>query len=263
MRKENIKVIAVANQKGGVGKTTTTVNIATAFAALGHKTLVVDMDPQANATIGFGVLSRKGSYEMLTHKYDKADDIITKTQVKNLDVLTADMNLSGVDFELVQKPEREFVLKKFISRLEGYDYVVIDCPPSLGLLTINALTAAQNLIIPMQCEFYSLDGLSNLLGSVKLINKNFNKSLNIAGILLTMFDKRNRLTMQVEKDVRNHLGQVVFDTVIPRNVRVSEAPSHGLPVILYDHNSIGAEAYIKLAKEILKKEVIRCQEIMA
>jgi chromosome partitioning protein len=173
------------------------------------------------------------------------------------------MNLSGVDFELATKPQREYVLKKFLSNLHDYDYVIIDCPPSLGLLTINALTAADNLIIPMQCEFYSLDGLSNLLKSVKLINKNFNKNLKIAGILLTMFDKRNKLTMQVEKDVRNHLGQVVFDTGIPRNVRVSEAPSHGLPVILYDHNSIGAEAYIRLAKEILKKEVIKCQEIMA
>lgn len=256
MPRENLKVIAVANQKGGVGKTTTTVNMATGFAALGHKTLVIDMDSQANATIGFGALSRRGTYEMLTHNFKNIEDVITKSQISNLDIMTADMNLSGIDFELATKPEREYILKKFLSNLHNYDYVIIDCPPSLGLLTINALTAADNLIIPMQCEFYSLDGLSNLLKSVKLLNKNFNKNLKIAGILLTMFDKRNKLTMQVEKDVRNHLGQVVFDTVIPRNVRVSEAPSHGLPVVIYDHNSIGAEAYIRLVKEILKKEVI-------
>ena len=254
MQKRKLKVIAVANQKGGVGKTTTTVNIATAFAALEHKTLVIDLDPQANATTGFSVLAQKGAYEMLSGGYKDAKEIITKTNIRNLDIITSDMNLSGMDLELANKHKREYVLKAMLPAFEKYEYVVIDCPPSLGLLTINALTAANNLVIPMQCEFYSLDGLSNFLRSVKLINKNFNKRLSIAGIVLTMFDKRNRLTMQVEKDIRNHLGEVVFDTVIPRNVRVSEAPSHGLPVIVYDHKSIGAQAYIRLAKEILKKQ---------
>jgi chromosome partitioning protein len=259
MHKEKLKVIAVANQKGGVGKTTTTVNIATAFAALGHKTLVIDMDPQANATTGFSVLAQNGAYEMLVGENKDIRKLITNTRIKNLDIITSDMNLSGVDLEIAARPRREYVVRSMLSGLEDYEYVVIDCPPSLGLLTINALTAANNLLIPMQCEFYSLDGLSNLLNSVKLINKNFNKNLSILGILLTMFDKRNRLTMQVEKDVRNHLKDVVFDTVIPRNVRVSEAPSHGLPVIIYDYNSVGAQAYIRLAKEILKKGIVKCQ----
>lgn len=259
MSKENLKVIAVANQKGGVGKTTTTVNVATAFAALGSKVLVVDMDPQANATTGFSVLSEKGAYEMLTSPETSTRDLITKTQIKNLDIITSDMNLSGVDLELANKKNREYVLRSRLTELREYDYIIIDCPPSLGLLTINSLAAANNLLIPMQCEFYSLDGLSNLLKTVKLINKNLNSNLNILGIVLTMFDKRNKLTMQVEKDVRNHLGRIVFDTVIPRNVRVSEAPSHGLPVIIYDHKSVGAEAYVKLAKEVLKKGIIKCQ----
>lgn len=259
MHKKELKVIAIANQKGGVGKTTSAVNISTAFAALGHKTLVIDMDPQANATTGFSVLAQKGTYEMLVGNNKNIKNLITNTRIKNLDIITSDMNLSGVDFELANRPKREYVLHSVLGDLEDYEYVIIDCPPSLGLLTINALTAAHNLLIPMQCEFYSLDGLSNLLKTVKLINKNFNKNLSIVGILLTMFDKRNKLTMQVEKDVRNHLKEIVFDTVIPRNVRVSEAPSHGLPVIIYDHNSIGAQAYIKLAKEILKKGMVKCQ----
>lgn len=259
MSERKHKVIAVANQKGGVGKTTTTVNLATALAALGHKTLVVDLDPQANATTGFSVLAEKGTYEMLADENEPTEKLITKTRIKNLDIVTSDMNLSGADLELTNKKNREYILKKRLEELKDYDYIIIDCPPSLGLLTINALTASANLLIPMQCEFYSLDGLSNLLRSVKLINKNFNKNLSIAGIVLTMFDKRNKLTMQVEKDVRNHLGEIVLDTVIPRNVRVSEAPSHGLPVIIYDHKSVGAEAYINLAKEILKKEIVICQ----
>lgn len=254
-----VKIIAVANQKGGVGKTTSAVNIATAFAFSGSKVLVIDIDPQANATTGFSILAERGVYEMLADNRDDPNAFITKTKIRNLDIITSDMNLSGIDLELINRQNREYVLKTALDDIKGYDYVFIDCPPSLGLLTINALTASDNLLIPMQCEFYSLDGLSSLLRSVKLINKNFNKNLKISGILLTMFDKRNRLTMQVEKDIRNHLKELVFDTVIPRNVRVSEAPSHGLPVIVYDNKSIGAEAYMKLAKEILKKGIFKCQ----
>jgi len=253
------KVIAIANQKGGVGKTTTAINLAASFAKLNYKTLIIDLDPQANSTTGLNALSERGVYSIFSKDYKDIHLLPQKTKIEGLDIIASDMNLSGVDLELANAQSREYVLKAAIEELEHYEYILIDCPPSLSLLTVNALAAAHNLLIPMQCEFYSLEGLSNLLKTVKLINKNFNGKLSILGILLTMFDKRNRLTMQVEKDVRSHLDKVVFDTVIPRNVRVSEAPSHGIPVILYDPQSLGAIAYIKLAKEILKKGNIKCQ----
>lgn len=250
------KIIAVANQKGGVGKTTSSINIATALAALNKKTLLVDLDSQANATSSFNVKFDKGMYELLT-RGDK--DVVAKTQIKNLDIIPSSVDLGGVDLELINEPQREFILLNALKSYKDYEYIIIDCPPSLGLLTVNALAAAQSLIVPMQCEFYSLDGLSKLLGTVKLIQKNLNNKLSVAGILLTMYDKRNRLTEQVERDVRNCLGDLVFKSVIPRNVRVSEAPSHGLPVILYDNKCTGSVAYIKLAKEILEKGVLQCR----
>ncbi len=260
--KNQTKVIAVANQKGGVGKTTTATNLATAFAALGHKTLLIDLDPQANATSGFGIAkeNRKYSiYQLLTNKSLRVEDAISQTKIQNMDIIVSDMNLSGAEIELVNEQKREYILKSIIDNIKNYEYIVIDCPPSLGLLTVNAMVAANNLLIPMQCEFYSLEGLSNLLKTVNIIQKNLNKELAILGIILTMYDKRNKLTEQVEDDVRKCLGDLVFKTVIPRNVRVSEAPSHGLPVIVYDHTSTGAKSYIELAKEILNNGMLKCQ----
>jgi len=254
MYKEKTKTIAVANQKGGVGKTTTATNLATALAALEHKTLIIDMDPQGNATTGLTISEvnkRQGIYQLLVGGID-IKDAVSSTNIKNLDIITSDVNLSAAEIELVSKNKREYVLMSIVEKLDIYDYIIIDCPPSLGLLTINALVASLYLLIPMQCEFYSLDGLSNLLKTVDLVQKNLNKRLSILGILLTMYDKRNKLTEQVEEDVRKCLGNLVFKTIIPRNVRVSEAPSHGLPVIIYDHKSSGAEAYMDLAKEILR-----------
>jgi chromosome partitioning protein len=253
------KIIAIANQKGGVGKTTTSVNLATALAALGNKTLLIDLDPQGNATTGFDMKAGITIYELLIDSNCNISEAILPTKIKNLDMITSGINLSGAELELASLQSREYKLSSIIKKLTHYSYIIIDCPPSLGLLTINAMVAANNLLIPMQCEFYSLDGLSNLLRTIKLLKKNLNKNLSIAGILLTMYDKRNKLTEQVENDVRKYLGDLVFKTTIPRNVRVSEAPSHGLPVIIYDHRSPGALAYVELAKEILKKGRLQCQ----
>ena len=257
---EKVKVIAVANQKGGVGKTTTSTNLAAALAESGRRTLIIDLDPQGNATSSFGVELEKrktGIYQLLFNNV-AIENVIQKTGIKNLDIITSDVNLSAAELELVGRSKREYVLSEIISNIKGYEYIVIDCPPSLGLLTINALVAANNLLVPMQCEFYSLEGLSNLLRTVDLIQKNLNKNLFISGILLTMYDKRNRLTEQVEMDVRNCLGNLVFRTIIPRNVRVSEAPSHGMPVVIYDNKSMGAMKYMELTEEILNDRRLQC-----
>lgn len=256
-----VKVIAVANQKGGVGKTTTSTNIAAALAESGKKTLIIDLDPQGNATSSFGIVPEKrkiGIYQLLFGGVT-IENAIQQTKIQNLDILTSDVNLSAAELELVGRSRREYVLSDIIGNIKDYEYIIIDCPPSLGLLTINALVAANNLLVPMQCEFYSLEGLSNLLRTVDLIQKNLNKNLFISGILLTMYDKRNRLTEQVEMDVRNCLGNLVFRTIIPRNVRVSEAPSHGMPVVTYDNKSMGAMKYIELIEEILNDRRLRCQ----
>ncbi len=251
------KVFSVVNQKGGVGKTTTVVNLATAFAAIKKKVLLVDIDPQGNASTGFGIAQsqrQKTIYEILIGECSIQEAIIP-TRIPNLKIVTSTVDLSACEVELVNIEKREFLLRRALKEvIHDYDYILIDCPPSLGMLTINSLTASDSILIPMQCEFFSLEGLSHLLTSLDLVKDNLNHNLVIGGIILTMHDRRNKLTEQVEIDVRNFLKDKVFKHSIPRNVRLSEAPSHGLPGIIYDPKCPGSVAYIKLAKEILEKE---------
>jgi len=255
----NAKVISIANQKGGVGKTTTTVNLATALAASGKKILLIDLDPQGNASTGFGVKrsERNGDiYDVLCDKVD-INKAIVETEIPDLSLLYSTVNLSAAEIELVSLVGREYILKDKLAEIsDQFDFILIDCPPSLGLLTINALVCSNSVLIPLQCEFYALEGLSHLLKTIDKVKKHLNRELEIHGILLTMHDKRNNLSQQVESDVRNYLGEQVFDTVIPRNIKVSEAPSHGKPAILYDYKCSGSMAYIHLAKEVLSKEKI-------
>ena len=255
-KKIKSKIIAVTNQKGGVGKTTTAINIATSMAAIKKSVLLIDLDPQGNASTGLGISDEEreiGAYEMLGDK-NSIESSIKKTLIPNLDIIPATVDLSAVEVELVDVKDRMQRLKRFSSKLKAeYDYVFIDCPPSLGLLTINALTAADSLLIPLQCEFYALEGLSHLKKTISRIKQNLNTSIYIEGILLTMYDKRNRISSEVKEEVIKYFGKDVFKTIIPRNVRLSEAPSHGLPAILYDINSTGSQAYISLAKEMIKR----------
>jgi chromosome partitioning protein len=257
------RLIAVVNQKGGVGKTTTSVNLATALAAVHKKVLLVDFDPQGNASTGMGISHAERvitSYDLIINNAD-IKQVILKTAVPRLHLAPANMDLSGAEIELVNLQRREFRLKDAFTRGSlAYDYVIIDCPPSLGLLTLNALTAAHTVLIPLQCEFYALEGLSHLLKTVELVKNGLNPLLSIMGIVLTMYDRRNRFTDQIEKDVRGFFGEQVYDTVIPRNVRMSEAPSHGKPALIYDMDCTGSRAYIKLAAEVLKRERIRIKE---
>ncbi len=254
---KNGKVIAVVNQKGGVGKTTTTVNLATAMAAINYKVLLIDLDPQGNASTGMGIAQKDRNltiYDLLVLEAP-VEKLIKSSNIPNIDMIVATVDLSGAELELIGKTNRESVLKNKISPIaHNYDYIFIDCPPSLSILTINALVIAQSVIIPLQCEFFALEGLSHLLKTIGLIQKKLNPNLYIEGVVLTMYDRRYNLTSQVEEDVRGHLGTMVFNTVIPRNVRISEAPSHGSPVIIYDLKCTGSLAYIELAKELLDKE---------
>ncbi len=250
------RLLAVANQKGGVGKTTTAVNLATALCAVGKKILLLDLDPQGNASTGLGVkrsLVRESAYDVL---FDEASlvDAAVETKVPGLSVVPSSIHLSGAEIELVNAPEREFRLKKALHSALPYDYVIVDCPPSLNLLTLNALVAVDSVVVPLQCEFYALEGLSQLTKTIERVRGRFNPDLDIHGVVLTMFDRRNNLSAMVEADVRAHFGDKVFKTVIPRNVRLSEAPSYGLPAIVYDMRCAGAQAYIKLAGELIKRE---------
>jgi chromosome partitioning protein len=256
------RVIAIVNQKGGVGKTTTAINLGTALATRGRRVLLIDLDPQGNASTGLGVgaAARGGStYDVISG--DAAlPDVICRTSVEQLDLAPATIDLSGADVEMVEDPRRAHRLRRALRgaeaapRLRGYDFILIDCPPSLNLLTVNAMTAADSVMVPLQCEFFALEGLSQLLGTIRRVQSGLNPELRIHGIVLTMFDRRNRLSSQVEQDVRATLGDIVYQTVIPRNVRLSEAPSHALPALVYDRDCAGSRAYRTLATEVLSRD---------
>ncbi len=251
------KIFAITNQKGGVGKTTTAVNLATAFSALGHRVLLVDIDPQGNAGTGLGLKRaniKSSIYDVLFGRAT-ANEAAMRTKLPRLNIIPSSVHLAGADVELSSVIGREARLKEALEECHNnYDYIFIDCPPSLNFLTINALVAAQAIIVPLQCEFYALEGLSQLTKTVKLVKKHYNAALDIHGIVLTMYDRRNRITKLVDEDVREYFKNKVYNTTIPRNVRLSEAPSYGLPGIVYDMKSAGAQAYIKLAREILSKD---------
>ncbi len=252
------RIITVANQKGGVGKTTTAINLATALAAIGEKVLIIDLDPQGNASTGLGIDRRDrklSSYDLLIGSHS-VSEVFMPTVVPNLSIVPSTMDLLGVEMEIGRENDRVFRLRRALSGAEAaaFSYILVDCPPSFNLLTMNAMVAAQSVLVPLQCEFFALEGLSQLLETVDQVRRTVNPELDIQGIVLTMFDSRNNLAQQVVSDVREHLGDKVYHTLIPRNVRVSEAPSYGKPAILYDLKCAGSQAYLQLASEVIQRE---------
>ena len=252
-------ILSIANQKGGVGKTTTAINLATALAASGKRVMIIDLDSQGNASTGLGVDDRTdiiSSYDLLLHT-EEYKNAAAKTEIPNLSIVPACMELAGVELALTNQVDREKKLRKSLAYYAPqFDYILLDCPPNLGLVTLNALVASTGVLVPLQTEFYALEGLSHILKTTDRIKKAYNPTLELTGIVLTMYDKRNKLSLQVEQDVREHLKDKVFKTIIPRNVRIAEAPSFGAPVILYDHTSIGAKSYMLLARELLQKTLV-------
>ncbi len=263
---ENRSTIAVINQKGGVGKTTTVINLATSLSILGQNNLIIDLDPQGNATTGLGRSNNDENnniYNLLIKKID-LKNVIQKTEVKNLDIIGSNVNLSGLEVETANDSDRAFVLKQILDKeknglISKYDNIFIDCPPSLSLLTIMALVASDELLVPLQTEFFALEGITQLVKTIDRIKVKLNPQLKVRGILLTMFDKRNKLSSQVDKEARSYFKEKVYDTVIPRNVRLSEAPSHGLPCVIYDKTCVGSKSYFKLADEFLTKKNINVE----
>ena len=252
-------IVSIANQKGGVGKTTTVVNLATAMAACDRKTLIIDADPQGNASTGFGIKYNERDKDLYSVMCGNTNILnsIRNTMIPKLDIIPTSPNLSVLEQELVNIENREFIIQKLMENIKDlYDYIIIDCPPSLGLLTVNALCAVKNLIIPLQTEFYALEGLTQLIKTLDLVQHNFNQDIKLQGILLTMYDTRNKISEMVSNDVKKHFGDKVFKTIIPRNVRVSEAPSFGQPVLMYDINCPGSQAYAALAGEIINQEKV-------
>ncbi len=259
------RIISIVNQKGGVGKTTTAVNLATILAVMNKKVLLIDIDSQGNSSSGLGIKQsdrKKTIYHVLSG-LNKIAETIMETEIPNLSIITTNTNLAGIEFELAEVKDNEKILKIALKDIdEDYDFIVIDCPPALNLLTVNALVCCKEVIIPMLCDFYSLEGLSHLLKTIELVEKRLNPDIRIGGILFTMYDKRNRLTDQVEQDVRACLGKLVYRTTIPRNIRLSEAPSHGKAANIYDYKCSGSQAYINLAKEIIAKETNKIEEVL-
>ena len=251
------RIIAIANQKGGVGKSTTAINLSACLAEIGKKVLTIDIDPQGNTTSGLGIDKNAAEitlYELLLGETD-LEQCVIKNVVENLDLIPSNMNLSGAEIELVGIEEREYILRNAIRRVKDvYDYIVMDCPPSLSMLTINALTAADSVLVPIQCEYYALEGLSQLIHTIELVQDRLNEDLKIEGVVFTMYDARTNLSLEVVENVKENLNQNIYKTIIPRNVRLAEAPSYGLPINLYDSKSTGAESYRPLAEEVINRE---------
>ena len=250
------RIIAVANQKGGVGKTTTAINLSSCLASLGKKVLAIDMDPQGNMTSGLGIDKNEVEYTVYELILGQVgiEKVICKDALENLDVLPTNINLSAAEIELIGVEEKEFIIRKEVDKIrENYDFIIIDCPPSLSMLTINAMTTANSVLVPIQCEYYALEGLSQLIHTIDLVKERLNPELKIEGVVFTMYDARTNLSLQVVENVKDNLQQAIYKTIIPRNIRLAEAPSHGLPINLYDPKSSGAESYMLLAEEVINK----------